>query len=117
MPSIKRKPRPRPRQHLSGIQEARVFKIVLVLAFLAVLWIVFAPGSGVITLFAKRSEIKKLQQEVAQIEQQIEILENDIDRLHNDPSYLEEIARKKYLLLRKNEILYDFENPKTVKKK
>ena len=110
MSFIKKKPspRPRPKQKVSRIQEGRVMKIVIGLVILALLWIFFAPGSGVVNLLGKRSELKKLQQETAKIEQQIGVLQKDIDRLHNDPEYLEDIARKEFGLLKKNEKVYDF---------
>jgi cell division protein FtsB len=105
---MKKKPRTRPKQKLSRLQEGRVMKIVVGLVLLALLWIFFAPGSGVVALIGKRSELKKLQQETADIEQQINVLQNEIDRLHNDPEYLEDIARKEFGLLKKNEKIYDF---------
>ncbi len=98
----------KPKQKLSEQQESRVIKIVLALLIIAVLWIVFAPGSGVVSLMSKRSELKKLQKETTQIEQRIDQLQGDIDRLHKDPKYLEEVARKDFGLLKKNEKVYDF---------
>jgi cell division protein FtsB len=61
--------------------------------------------------------LKKVQQETAQIEQHINELQNEIDRLNNDPSYLEDIARKEYGLLKKNEKVYDFSKPISKKDK
>ena len=111
------KKNPRSKQKLSRAQEGRVMKVVFILLVFAFLWILFAPGSGIVTLISKRSELKKVQQETAQIEQHISELQNEIDRLHNDPSYLEEIARKEYGLLKKNEKVYDFSKPKSKKDK
>ena len=109
--------KPGTRQKLSPVQESRVIKIVFALMIIAVLWIIFAPGSGLVTLISKRSELKKLQQDTLQIEQQIDRLQGDIDRLHNDPSYLEDVARKDFGLLKKNEKVYDFSTTKTKKDK
>jgi cell division protein FtsB len=78
---------------------------------MALLWIIFAPGSGVVTLMSKRSELKKLQEDTARIEQQIKELQKQIDLLHNDPRYLEDIARKDFGLLKKNERVFDFSKP------
>jgi cell division protein FtsB len=107
--------KPKSKQKLSRVQESRVMKIVFILLIFALLWIVFLPGSGIITLISKRSELKKAQEETAQIEQQIDELQNVIDRLHNDPAYLEDIARKEYGLLKKNEEIYDFSKSKPIK--
>ncbi|MGB3209684.1 MAG: septum formation initiator family protein [Desulforhopalus sp.] len=109
------KKKPGPKKKLTPVQEGRVVKIVCVLMFVALLWIFLAPGSGIFTLLQKRSELKKLQQDTAQIEQQIDELQNEIDRLHNDPEYLEEIARKDFGLLKKNERVFDFSKAKPEK--
>jgi cell division protein FtsB len=115
MSFIKKKPRQRPKQKLSDVQESRVMKIVIGLSIIALLWIFFAPGSGIVTLIGKRSELKRLQRETAQLEQQINALQKDIDRLNNDPSYLEDIARREHGLLKKNERVFDFSKPQPEK--
>jgi len=107
--------RPKPEQKITNIQERRVFSLIIVLLVIAVLWILFAPESGVLTLVGKRSDLAKLQQETDRIEQRIDELQKEIDRLHNDPDYLEEIARKDYGMLKKNEKVYDFAPPKSEK--
>jgi cell division protein FtsB len=112
--SLKRDTPRSKKQHSPG-QEGRVMKIVIALALIAVLWVVFAPGSGIVTLVKKRSELNRLQKEKAQLEQQIGALQEDIDRLQNDPAYLEDIARRKYGLLKKNEKVYDFSTSKPEK--
>lgn len=108
-------PRSKKQQHSPG-REGRVMKIVIALVLIAVLWVVFAPGSGIVTLIKKRSELNRLQKEKAQLEQQIDTLQEDIERLHNDPAYLEDVARRKYGLLKKNEKVYDFSQSKPEKK-
>jgi cell division protein FtsB len=112
--SLKRDTPRSKKQHSPG-HEGRVMKIVIALALIAVLWVVFAPGSGIVTLVKKRSELNRLQKEKAQLEEQIGALQEDIDRLQNDPAYLEDIARRKYGLLKKNEKVYDFSTSKPEK--
>jgi len=109
--------RPRSGQKITNIQERRVFILLIALLVIALLWILFAPGSGVVTLISKRSELANLQQETDHIEQRIEEIQDEIDRLHNDPAYLEEIARKDHGLLKKNEKVYDFAPPNSKKNK
>lgn len=82
----------------------------------AVLWVLFAPGSGVLALYKKRQELLNLQAKTAQLEQENAKLQKDIDRLQNDPRYLEEVARRDYGLLRTNERVYDF-SPKKKEEK
>ncbi|MGW8194287.1 MAG: FtsB family cell division protein [Desulforhopalus sp.] len=103
-----RRTRSRPKQTLSPVQERRLLRILVFLLLLAILWISFAPGSGLFTYLAKRSELKELRQQTARIERQNVHLQEEIDRLHNDKEYLEKIARKEYGLLRKNEQVFDF---------
>lgn len=112
-----KKKKPRPKQKLSSVQESRVMKIIFALLVIALLWVIFAPGSGLVTLINKRSEMKKLQEETTQIEHQIGELQKEIDRLHNDPEYLEEVARKDFGLLKKNEKVFDFSTSKSKKNK
>ncbi len=115
MSFINNKARSRPK--LSAQQENRVIKIILALLVVAVLWVIFAPGSGVVTLMSKRTKLEKLQQETTRLQQQIDQLQNNIDRLKNDPKYLEEVARKDFGLLKKNEKVYDFSKSKPEKDK
>lgn len=104
-----------PRQKLSAQQEGRVIKIILVLLVVAVLWLIFAPGSGVVTLMSKKSKLETLQQETTRLQQQIDQLQQTIQRLQDDPKYLEEVARRDFGLLKKNEKVYDFSKPKPAK--
>jgi cell division protein FtsB len=103
----------RPKLKLADVQESRVIKIVAGLVIMALLWIIFSPGSGIVTLMSKRSELKKLQQDTARIEQQIKVLQKEIDLLHNDSRYLEDVARKNFGLLKKNERIFDFSKPQS----
>jgi cell division protein FtsB len=116
MAFIQQRQRPKPHQKLSPVQEGRVMKIIVALLVIALLWIFFAPGAGLVTLLGKRSELKKLEQDKVRIEQNIDTLQKDIDRLNNDLSYLEEIARKEHGLLKKNEKVFDFSTAKPEKK-
>lgn len=90
-------------------------KIIAALLVLAVLWILFAPGSGLVTYMTKRSELKKLEQETAKISEENSNLQKDIERLQNDPEFLERIARKDHGLLKKNERIFDFSKKKVEK--
>lgn len=108
------KNKPRPKQKLSRIQEKRVMKIVWALVVVALLWIFFYPGSGLVTLFRKQAELAKLQRETSEVEKQTSLLQKKIDRVKNNPAYLEKVARKDFGLLKKNEKVFDFskEQPK-----
>jgi cell division protein FtsB len=111
----RQRPRPRPKQKLSAVQERLLLKIIAALFVLALLWILFAPGTGLVTYMTKRSQLRKLEQETAQIRQKSSNLEIDIEKLENDPQYLERIARKDHGLLKKNERVFDFSSEKVEK--
>ncbi len=85
-----------------------MIKIVMVIVLLALAWVCFSPNAGIWTVIQHRSELHQLQEDTIQLEQENAALESEIDQLQNDPTYLEEIARKKYGLLKKNERVFDF---------
>ncbi len=109
--------RPRPKQKLSPIQESRYYKIVILLVVLALLWVVFSPGSGLLAIWRKHSELKNMQQQNVVLEGDNLQLQKIIDKLQNDPVYLEEVARREYSLLKKNERVYEFAPKKSAKEK
>lgn len=102
---------------MSPLQEKRFLKISVALAVLALLWVLLAPGSGLLSLWKKREELQRLQQQTIQLEKENGVLVKDIDRLKNDPGYLEEIARKDYGLLKKNERVFEFAPKKSAREK
>ena len=105
----------RPKQKLSPIQESRYYKIVIIFVVLALLWIVFSPGAGLLTLWRKRSELHNLEQQNVALEEENTQLQEIIDKLQNDPAYLEEVARREHNLLKKNERVFEFSSKKSEK--
>ena len=104
-----------PRQKLSPIQESRYFKIVISLVVLALLWVIFSPGSGLLAIWKKRSQLNNLQQQNLVIEAENAQLQKEIDKLQNDPAFLEEVARREHNLLKKNERVFEFAPKKSAK--
>jgi len=102
------KKKPKPKQKLSPLQRRKLIKIVVVIVLLALVWVVFSPNTGIWTVIQHRSELHQLQEETIQLKQENAALQSEIDQLQNDPAYLEEIARGKYGLLKKNERVFDF---------
>jgi len=107
----------KPKQKLSPLQRRKLIKFVVVIVLLAFLWVFFSPNAGVWTVIQHRSELHQLQEETIQLEQENAALQSEIDQLQNDPAYLEEIARKKYGLLKKNERVFDFSKKRPEKNK
>ena len=78
------------------------------ICLLLTLWVLFAPGAGVVAWMKAKQELADLQQKNAELAQANEDLREDIIRLKTDEAYLEKVARHKYGLLKKDERVYDF---------
>lgn len=76
------------------------------------IWLLFAPGTGVYSLLKVRNKTSRLEQETQELIQTNEDLQAEIERLKNDTAYLEQIAREKYGMLKKNERVFDFSRSK-----
>jgi len=97
-------------------QETRIlWYFGLIVAAVFLLWIFFAPGRGYLHYRKLQKEITTLTQKNSQLEAKNIELSQDIKRLQSDDAYLEEVARKKHGLLKKNETVYEFEAPKKKK--
>lgn len=98
----------RPKKPLTPLQQNRLLKIILVLVISSILWLLFAPGTGVYSLLKLRNKALELEKQTVELNRTNKELQAEIDRLKNDPGYLEQIAREKYGLLKKNEQVFDF---------
>lgn len=91
-------------------------KLLWVLGMAAVLCclllFLFAPGRGYVQYRKLQREIDNLTLENSRLEAKNAELAEDIKRLKSDEAYIEEVARKKHGLLKKNEMVYEFEPPK-----
>lgn len=86
-------------------------KIIVVFAIIALSWIIFSPGSGIIALLHKKTRLKELAVQTEELSKENAELQQDIDKIQNDPASLEDLARRKYHMLKKDEIVYDFSRP------
>jgi cell division protein FtsB len=100
--------RKKPKKKLTPLQENRLLKIIIVLVVLSFVWLLFAPGTGVYSLVKQRSRTAELERQTEALIQSNEELRAEIERLKHDQAYLEQVAREKYGLLKKNERVFDF---------
>jgi len=100
--------RPRASQKSSAEEKMRVKKIITLIVFLSLLWLLFAPGLGFVSYMKKKSALKQVQNEAAHLEKANVELQQEIEKILTDPVYLEKLAREKYNLLRPNEKVYNF---------
>ena len=92
----------------------RIIAVSIFFLFLFLLFI-FSSGKGV-QYVQLRKQISSLSVEVDDLQKKNADLENEIQKLKNDKNYLEEVARREYGLLKKNEIVFDFNKEQPSKK-
>lgn len=91
------------------LSERRLVKRVLILMAIAgLLWLVFAPGWGILHYRRLHDRMETLARENESLEKRNAELKKEIERLKTDDAYLEEIARQKYGMLKENETVYEF---------
>lgn len=100
--------RRKPKKKLTPLQENRLLKITIVLILAALVWLLVAPGTGVYSLLKQRRRTAELEKQTEELVLRNEQLRAEIDRLEHDRAYLEQVAREKYGLLKKNERVFDF---------
>ncbi len=93
------------------LQKRSLWGVGLILAVFFLFWILFAPGRGFLQYRKLQRDRASLAQENRQLQKKNIELSEEIKRLQTDDAYLEQVARKKYGLLRKNEAVYEFDTP------
>ena len=89
--------------------EKRFFLVICIAAILlASGWILFSPN-GVMNYRAVQKQLQAVKADNLQLSAENEELKIEIEKLKSDPAYLEELARKDYGLIKKNEAIFDFE--------
>ena len=100
--------RKKPKKKLTPLQENRLLKIIIVIVVLTIVWLLFAPGTGVYSLVKQNNKMAELERQTEILINSNEELRAEIERLKHDQAYLEQVAREKYGLLKKNERVFDF---------
>lgn len=95
-----------PKRKLSPIQQQRLIRISVVLVVCALLWIIFAPGAGVVALWSRYNTLDRIEQENIELDKKNSAIHSDINRLQSDPQYLEKVAREKYDMVKDGEQIY-----------
>lgn len=102
---------------LSPLQQRRLVRITLLLLIAALLWLLFAPKMGIVSLYKQKSRLQALETQRIELEKENTVLRLEIDRIQNDIDYFEYLARKKHGLIKENEIIFDFSKDGPNKKK
>ena len=77
--------------------------VILILFF--ILWHVISPN-GALKYYNIRKQLDESRIKNEILKKENNALREEIDKLGNDPLYIEKIAREKYGMIKKNEILY-----------
>ncbi len=105
------------KNRLSSQERKRLRHIMLLVGVIVVLMLLFFPGRSFMSYHRMRKQVSSLAQQNRQLEQRNRELAAEIKRLQTDDAYLEELARKKYGLLKDNETVYEFKGRGTKKGK
>lgn len=92
-------------------EKRALVRIFSAAALLILLFLLFAPNCGLRSYWLIQKKNKKLTQENLHLRQENLRLQEDIQRIQHDDHYLEQIAREKYNMLRKNEEVYYISPP------
>ena len=99
--------------HKRMLQERKALQIAAAaIILLILLWVVFSSRMGIVRFFQTNREREAVQTANKDLEQKNKRLQDEVDRLENDPATIEEVARKQFGLIKKNEIIYDFSKKK-----
>jgi len=81
------------------------------ISLLLILWAVFSPSYGILRYYHLKNELAALKADNEKLLKENQTLQAEIERLkREDPEYIEEVARKKYDLIKKNEVIFSFKN-------
>jgi cell division protein FtsB len=91
----------------SRVSRQRLRVIVIGMVLMLALWIAFSPF-GIVRYLQVEKRLADAAQEMIRLENENRALEEEIARLERDPDFIEEVGRKRYGLIRKGEIIFDF---------
>ena len=100
----------RKKQTLSRSEKKRLRRIILLVLLAGTLLLLFVPGRSLLSLRNMQQRVSTLSRENERLKQRNHDLTIEIKRLQTDEVYLEELARKKYGLLKDNETVYEFKS-------
>ncbi len=96
------------KRKLSSSERKRLHRIILLVLFIAILFLLFAPGRSLMSYRSMQKQVAVMTSEIEHLEQRNQELTAEIKRLKTDDAYLEELARKKFGMLKENETVYEF---------
>lgn len=95
-----------------GANKKRFFKltaIIICIAAISAVWLWFGEG-GFVRLYQSEAERQACIARIHLLAAENESLLKQIRLLRTDPNYLESVARRKFSLIKENEVMYRFDN-------
>lgn len=90
---------------------ARERQLLYLLSFIFLLtttgWVLF-KNYGALEYYNIRQDLTATRAKNIALEKENHTLRDEIGKLQNDPDYLEDIARRRYDMLKKNEMIFKF---------
>jgi cell division protein FtsB len=74
-------------------------------------WSIFGPY-GALKYYGVANELNEISAQNEQLRETNTALRQEINKLKKDPVYLEEVARRQFGLIKKNEVIYEFPEKK-----
>jgi len=103
-------------QQLTKREKRALRRFTLAVIILGLLVLVFFPGRGLLTYHSLNKQVQTLIRDNKMLQQRNVELAEEIEHLKNDKAYLEQLAREKYGLLKKNEEIYELKTSRNKKK-
>jgi len=83
--------------------------IPILLIISVMIFFTFFGDKGLLKVYRLRRELKEIQQANMELQQENERLRAEIDNLRTNRKYIEELARRELGLVKKGEIVYQFD--------
>jgi cell division protein FtsB len=85
--------------------------IVPILLFLSVMiFFTFFGDKGLLQVYRLRRELREIERANKELQQENERLRAEIDNLMTNKNYIEELARRELGLVKKGEVVYQFDD-------
>jgi len=97
--------------NLSDTDRKKVLLYSVLIVAVVGAWSVFGPY-GVLKYYGVAKELNAVLAQNEQLREANTALRQEINKLKHDPVYLEDVARRQFGLIKKNEVIYEFPEKK-----
>ncbi len=85
--------------------------LIIIFLFLILGLLTFFGDKGILHLLRLQKELVRIKEASTKMEEENRNLREDVKRLRHEKRYIEEIARKELGMIKKDEIIYQFDLP------